>query len=109
FVFRTPRRVGKSAIRNPKSEIVLPNTSLETHAQEFLSFNRELHRQLPENLFAKTVDDHADRILDRKHPLAEIKDLIFAYLRCGSFVLDLRGRVLDLQIRERMRATLIAQ
>jgi hypothetical protein len=56
------------------------NASLETHTEQLLSFHGELHRQLAEDLFAKTVDDHADGVLARQPSLAEVEDLIFTYL-----------------------------
>ena len=69
----------------------LPNASLETHTQQLLRFHGELHRQFPEYLFAKTVDDHADGVLDRQSSLTEVEDLIFTYLRSSGLVLDLSG------------------
>src|SRR6266576_554609 len=88
---------------------VLADASFETDAEQLLRFHRELHRKLTEDLFAEAVHDHADRVLGRDAALAAVENLVLADLGGGGLMLDLRGRVADFQIRERMRAALIAE
>src|SRR6185503_7712100 len=48
------------------------------------------------------------RVLGRESPLPTVKHLVLADLRGRRLVLDTSGAVLDLQVRERVRAALIA-
>src|SRR4051812_28250628 len=42
---------------------VLTNASFQTHAQQLLRFDRELHREFLEHFLTESVDDHRDRVL----------------------------------------------
>src|SRR5258705_13689051 len=97
----------QSSIGNRQSPS--PNASLETDAEQLLGLHGELHRQLAEDLFAESIDDHTDGILHRQSSLPEVEDLILTYLRSSSLVLDLRRRVLNLEIRECVRAAFVAK
>jgi hypothetical protein len=52
----------------------------ETDADEFLRFDRELHRQLLQHLAAEAVDDHRDGLLLRQAALQAVEQLIVADL-----------------------------
>src|SRR2546423_234357 len=86
----------------------LSDTSFEAHAQQLLRFHREFHRQFLEDFLAETVDDHVHGVLSRDAALVAIENLVLANLRRGRLVLDARGLVLHFDIRERVRATLVA-
>src|SRR5688572_14934698 len=58
--------------------ILSANAAFQADAQKLLSFNRKLHRQFAEHLFAKSTDDQIDGILRRDTALPAVKKLIFA-------------------------------
>jgi len=66
----------------------LPNRAFQTHPQQLLRFDRELHGQLAENFLAKAVDDHADRVLQGDAAGLAVKELVLADLAGAGFVLD---------------------
>ena len=85
-----------------------PDRSLEAHPQQLLRLDGELHRQLLEDFLAEAVHDHVDRILFRDAALLAVEELVLADLRGRRLVLDLRRRVLDLEIREGVGAAIAA-
>src|ERR1700730_8356228 len=84
------------------------DASLQVDGEQLLRLDGELHRQLAEDFLTEAVDDHADRILARRAAMPGVEDLVLAELRCGRFVLDPRRGILDLDVRERVRPTLVA-
>ena len=74
----------------------------------FLRFDGEFHRQLAEDFLAEAADDHVDRVFLGDAARLAVENLVLADLRRRRFVLDLGGRVLDFEIRERVRAAAIA-
>ena len=76
--------------------------------KQVLRFDRELHRQLLEHRLAEAVDDHVHRVLLRDPAAAAIEELVVGDLRGRRLVLDDRGRVADLHVREGVRAALVA-
>ena len=91
-----------------KPEFQLTHTSFQLQLNQLLRFNREFHRQFLEYFLAKTIDDQTHRILSADAALLAIKKLILTDFRGAGFMLDLRGRVLHLDIREGMRAAAVA-
>src|SRR5688500_5733924 len=90
------------------SMCVLSNRTLEAHAQQFLRFDRELHRQLAEDFLAEAADDHVDGVFRRQAALPAVENLVLADLRRRRFVFHLRRGVADFEIREGVRAALVA-
>src|SRR3954462_6728125 len=78
----------------------LSDTSLEANSQQLLRLDRELHRQLLEDLLAEPVHDHRDRVLGVEAPLLQIEDLVLADLGGGRLVLGGAGGVLHVDVRE---------
>src|SRR5262249_895993 len=106
-----PRRISRPAVlacRFLTCSITSPHASFEADAEQLLRLDRKLHRQLAEDLFAEAVDDHIDGILGREAGLPAVEDLVLANLRGRGLVLDPCGAVLDLEIREGVRAALVA-
>ncbi len=65
-----------------------PDGSFEAHAQELLRLDGELHGQLPQDLFAESVDDQVDRVLFAQAALPAVEELVLADARRGRLVLD---------------------
>src|SRR5690606_31255307 len=72
------------------------DAAFEAHAEQVLRFHRELHRELLEHLAAEAVDDHRDGVFGRQATLHGVEELILADARGGRLVLDVRGRLPDL-------------
>src|SRR6185295_8009372 len=85
----------------------LANASLQAHTEQFLGLDRELHRQLAEDLLAEAVDDEVHGVLGREPPLAAVEDLVLADLRRGRLVLEAGGAVLHLDVGEGVRPALV--
>src|SRR5262249_31554644 len=85
------------------------DAAFQTHPEQLLRLDGELHRQVEEDLLAEAVDDQVDGVLGREAALLAIEDLVLADLRRRSLVLHLRGAVAHLQVRERVRAAAVAQ
>src|SRR5262245_10398119 len=97
-----PLRIGFSSTRTCRlriSSIGLANATLQADAEELLRLDCELHRQLAEDLATEAVDDHRHRVLGRDPALLAVEDLVLADLRHRRLVLELRGAVLDLDVR----------
>src|ERR1044071_6492954 len=77
---------------------------LKLQAEQALRLDGELHRQLAEDLLAEAVDDERDGVLLRDAALLEVEQLLLRDARGGRLVLDARGVVHDLDVRERVRA-----
>src|SRR5260370_37184942 len=86
----------------------LPTASFHAYAQQLLGSDRKFHRQLAEDLLAESADYHVDGLFGRKAPLPAIKDLIFADSGCRSFVFDLGGRILYLEVWKGMCPAFVA-
>ena len=82
----------------------LADAAFEAHAQKFLRFDGEFHREFLEHFLAEAVHDHVDRILRFEAARVAVKNLVFTNLRGRGFMLDARGGVLHLDIRKRVRA-----
>src|SRR6187399_1217013 len=108
----SPLRMGLSPAlvwRSVMRSMGLANGSFETEAEEFLRFDRELHRQFLDDFLAETVDDHRDRVLGGEAPALEVEDLIVADLGGGGLVLHLRAGVLHVDVGEGVRAAVRAE
>src|SRR5262245_15555116 len=86
----------------------LANAPLQADAEQLLGLDRELHRQLAEDLLAEAVDDQVDGVLRREAALLQIEDLVLADLRRRGLVLEAGGAVLHLALREGVRPALVA-
>src|SRR5262245_7431906 len=84
------------------------HAALEAHAQQLLSFDRELHRQLFEYLFAEAAHDQIHGFFAGEAPLATVKDLVLADPGSRGFVFDLGGGILNFEVREGMGPALVA-
>src|SRR5215467_13038286 len=105
-----PRRISRPAApacRFLTCSISSPHTAFERHAQQLLRFNGKLHRQLTEHFLAEAADDQVDGVFGREPALTAVEDLVLADFRRRRLVLDTRGAVLDVEIRERVSAALI--
>src|SRR3954466_10457086 len=80
----------------------------QCYSKQLLRLERELHRQLLEHFLAEAAHDHAHRLLGAEPALLEVEDLILANLRRRGLVLHHRGVVLNLDVRERVRAARVA-
>ena len=69
----------------------LPDTALERYLEQLLSLDRELHRELVDDLLGVAADDQADGTLLGDAPLAAVEELVLADLGWGSGS-PLRGR-----------------
>ena len=88
--------------------VQLTNAALKRDAQQLLRFQRKLHRQLLEHFLAEPTHDHRHRLLGVQSTRLQIKNLIFTDLARAGFVLERRAVVPHFDIRERVRAALIA-
>ncbi len=61
----------------------------KANGQQFLRLHSELQRQLGEDVFTETVDDHRDGIVFADPALQAVEQLIFANPRGGRLVLQL--------------------
>src|SRR3981189_2554019 len=107
----TPFSVSLPATRALKSVILskifplkpLADGAFQTHAQQVLRLDRELHRKFLEHHFAKSTDDHVDRVFGRDAALQAIEQLVLADFGGAGLVLDGRSRILDFHIGKRVR------
>src|ERR1035438_2993567 len=76
------------------------NTSFRFERKQLGGFDGELHGELPEDVLAEAVDDHADGFLGGDAPLLEVEELLLADLAGGGLVLHLGATVLHLDIGE---------
>jgi hypothetical protein len=74
-----------------------------------LGFDGELHGQLLEYFAAEAVHDHRNGVFLGDSPLAAVKELVFVDLGGGSFMFDLRTRMLHLDIGERVGTAVAAE
>src|SRR2546427_2276517 len=81
---------------------------VQAHREELLGLHGELHRQVQEDLLAEAVHDHVRRVLRGNPALLAVEQLVVPNLRRGRLVLELRGRLVDLDVRERVRPALVA-
>lgn len=72
----------------------------KANGQQFLRLYSELQRQLGEDVFTETVDDHRDGIVFADPALQAVEQLIFANPRGGRLVLQLGAVVAAFYIRK---------
>src|SRR5690606_30266460 len=84
------------------------HAAFQRHFQQLLGLDRELHRQLAEDLLAEAIDDQRDRVLLRDAAAAAVEQLVIADLGGGGLVLDGRVGVLHLDIGEGVGTALFA-
>ena len=87
----------------------LSDRAFETHLQQFLGFDGELHRQFVHDLFGVAVDDESDGIFDTDTALLAVEELVLVDLGDGRLVLDGGGGVGDDHIGESVCPAFIAQ
>ncbi len=85
-----------------------PIGAFEADRQQVLGFHGELHRQFLEHDLAETVHDHVDGVFLGDAAAAAIEELVVADPGRGRLVLDDGGRVLDLHVRNSVRAAPVA-
>src|SRR3989442_5182653 len=76
---------------------------VQAYADQLLGLDRELHRELEEDLLAEAVHDHVRRVLRRDGARIAIEDQYLPDLRGRRLVHNLLGRLLDLDVREGKR------
>src|SRR3954454_10835472 len=86
----------------------LSNRSFQRDRDQFLRFNRKLHRELLEHVLDEAVDDKAYRFFLRQPALRAIEQHVLGNLGGGGFVLEQSGGVLCLDVGHRVRAALVA-
>src|SRR3989449_4515262 len=101
----TCRSLISSVVSPPLRAARSPDRALEVqaYADQLLGLDRELHRELEEDLLAEAVHDHVRRVLRRDAARLAIEELFLPDLRGRRLVLHLRGRLLDLDVREGKR------
>src|SRR5689334_489311 len=72
----------------------LSDAAFQTHSEQLLRLDGELHRQVEEHLLAEAVDDHVDRVFRRQTALLAVENLVLADLRRGCLMLHLGRAVL---------------
>src|SRR3954447_9639047 len=87
----------------------LTDASFQRNSEQLLRFDGELHRELAEHFAAETADDHRHRVFRADAALLAIEKLVLADLRGRRLVLHRRGRIAHLDVRERVRAALVAE
>src|SRR5689334_21018397 len=76
-----PRRISRLPPRTCRPRTTRSgsaNAALQADAQQFLRFDGELHREMPEHVLAEAAHDHVDRVLGREAPLTAVEDLVLA-------------------------------
>src|SRR3974390_2118082 len=66
----------------------LSHAALERDRDQLLSFDRELHRQLLQNILDETVDHQRGRLLGGEPALHAVEQHLLGDLRSGGFVLE---------------------
>src|SRR5882672_6861459 len=108
-ISRSPTRACKFSIVSIAGNSLSAYGAFEAHVQQVLGLDGELHRQFLEYFAAKAVHDQVHRVLFGEAALPAVEQLILADLRRGGFVLDARGTVARFDVRERVRAALVAE
>src|SRR5260221_5380059 len=108
--FRISRPSASRACRLWISSIItgLPDAAFEADREELLRLDRELHRQLLQDVPAEAVDDQGQRVLVGEAALAAIEQLVVADLRGRRLVLDPGRRVAHLDIGNGVGAAAVA-
>src|SRR3989454_4253930 len=94
-----PRHTGASAHRA---------LEVQAHREKLLRLHGELHREVQEDLLAEPVHDHVRRVLRREPALLAVEQLVVPDFRGRRLVLELGGGLVHLDVRERVRAALVA-
>src|SRR5919198_1384473 len=84
------------------------HAAFQADAQQLLRFDRELHGQLAEDSLAEAVDDHRHSVFGLQTALAQIEHLVFTDLGGRGLVLHASTSILHLDVRESVRAALVA-
>src|SRR5690606_40548590 len=84
------------------------HAALQAHFQQLLGLDRELHRQLAEDLPAEAVHDHRDGVLFGDAAAAAVEQLVLADLGGGGLVLDGGAEILHLDVGEGVGAAALA-
>src|SRR5215472_15061072 len=84
------------------------DTAFQADADQLLRLDRELHRQLLQDLLAEAVDDQRYSIFGRQAALAAVEELVVADLRRRRLVLHAGRAVAALDIGRRVRTALVA-
>src|SRR6266498_3997472 len=82
----------------------LTDAAFQLQSQKSLRLDRKLHRQMQENVFAKTVDDQRHRVFLRNTTLLQIEQLLLANLRSRGLMFYTRTIVHHLYVGERVCA-----
>src|SRR2546422_107839 len=82
---------------------------VQAHREQLLGLHGELHREVQEDLLAEAVHDHVRRVLRREPALLAVEQLVVPDLRGRRLVLELGGGLVHLDVRERVRAALVAE
>src|SRR5438445_8713692 len=86
----------------------LSDAAFQRDRDQFLRLDRELHRQLLQDVLDEPVDHEADGFFLRQAALHAVEQHVLGNLRRGRFVLERRGRVLGFHIGHGMRAAFVA-
>src|SRR5436190_21329735 len=84
------------------SDLPLANRPFKGDAEQLLSFQREFHWELFEDLFTESGHDHRDGLLRAHAALLEVEDLILPDLRRAGLVFHDRVLVPDFDVRKRV-------
>ena len=83
--------------------------SFQRHAEQLLSLNGKLHRQLIEHLLCIAIDYQAHGLLGGDAALVAIEELVFAYLARRGLMFHYRRVVVNVHIRECMSTAITAE
>ena len=85
-------------LRTPRSFADSAHAAFETHAEQFLGFDGELHGEFLEHVLGVAVDDEADSTLGRDATLLTVEELFLGYLAGCGFVFENGIRVVSFNI-----------
>ncbi len=86
--FKSENQVSVSVCVHPWLNSILSDAAFQAHAQKFLRFDGEFHRQFLEDFLAEAVHDHVHRVLRGKPARVAVKNLVLADLGGRGFMLD---------------------
>ena len=114
------RRVSKDVANNlsshpsrrpltrPPQDEVYPTDPFQRDRDQLLRFHREFHRQLLQHVLHKAVDDEADGFFLAEAALDAVEQHVLGDFRRRRFVLEVRRRILRLDIGHGVRAAFVA-
>src|SRR5216684_557067 len=100
--------LARAAPKALSKDEALTHAPFQRDRDQLLRFHRELHRQLLQYVFHKTVDDEADGLLLAQPALDAVEQDVLGNLGGGRLMFEGRGRVLGLDIGHGMRAAFVA-